>query len=216
MVAAPILAQRPPADAIALDLDVRMSRLEVVELPDQRSFLESIKVMPTLISRLWRATRRADTVHSAVAGWPIPMGWIITPIVLVLRKRYVIVVESAPWRHQEGLATNWKVRLRSSLHERIGRWIVRRADLIRLYATMDIAKACWARMRLRGMSSQLRGSMSGIFSARRNAMGIWAKKLADSERLRVLFAGRLMPDKGLQVLLDAMRQLSARGESHYT
>jgi glycosyltransferase involved in cell wall biosynthesis len=211
MVAAPILTQQPPADAIALDRDVRMSRLEVVELPDPRSFLESIKVMPTLVSRLWRAARRADTVHSAVAGWPIPMGWIVTPIVLMLRKRYVIVVESAPWRHQEGLALSWKVRLRSSLQELISRWIVRRADLS-VFTHDGYRQSMLGKNAAKGHVIPASWIDERDILSEENARGIWAKKLADTERLRVLFAGRLLPDKGLLVLLDAMRQLSARGE----
>jgi glycosyltransferase involved in cell wall biosynthesis len=211
MVAAPVLAQQPPADAIALDRDLRMSRLEVVELPEQRSFLGSLKVMPTLVSRLWRAARRAETVHSAVAGWPMPMGWIVTPIVLVLRKRYVIVVESAPWRRQEGLASNWKVWLRSSLHERISRWIVRRADLT-VFTHDGYRQSLLGKNAAKGHVIPASWIDERDILSDEDARGIWAKKLADSERLRVVFAGRLMPDKGLPVLLDAMRQLSARGE----
>jgi glycosyltransferase involved in cell wall biosynthesis len=211
MVAAPILAQQPPTDAIALDRDVRMSRLEVVELPEQRSFLGSLKVMPTLVSRLWRAARRAETVHSAVAGWPMPMGWIVTPIVLVLRKRYVIVVESAPWRRQEGLASNWKGRLRSSLHERISRWIVRRADLT-VFTHDGYRQSLLGKNAAKGHVIPASWIDERDILSEEDARGIWAMKLADTERLRVVFAGRLMPDKGLLVLLAAMRQLSAQGE----
>ncbi len=44
------------------------------------------------------------------------------------------------------------------------------------------------------------------------AEDIWQKKLAASDsRLRLLFVGRLVPAKGLLVLLQAMRQLSTEG-----
>jgi hypothetical protein len=57
------------------------------------------------------------------------MGWIVTPLVLLSRKPYVIVVESAFWRLQPGVAVGWKRRLSASLHESLGRWVVRNADL---------------------------------------------------------------------------------------
>ena len=45
---------------------------------------------------------KADIVHSCVAGWPIPMGWLVTPIALIQGNFYVLAVESAPWRLAPG------------------------------------------------------------------------------------------------------------------
>jgi glycosyltransferase involved in cell wall biosynthesis len=131
--------------------------------------------------------------------------------VLVLRKRYVIVVESAPWRRQEGLASNWTGRLRSALHERISRWIVRRADLT-VFTHDGYRQSLLGKNAAKGHVIPASWIDERDILSDEDAREIWAKKLADSERLRVVFAGRLMPDKGLPVLLDAMRQLSARGE----
>jgi hypothetical protein len=95
----------------------------------------------------------------------------------------------------------------------LARWIVRRTDLI--VFTHNVAKAFWARMRLRAIIPASWIDERDILSEE-NARSIWAKKLADTERLRVLFAGRLMPDKGLLVLLDAMMQTERSGRTHYT
>ena len=40
----------------------------------------------------------ADIVHTGVAGWPIPLGWVVTPIAKIQRKFYLIICESAFWR----------------------------------------------------------------------------------------------------------------------
>ena len=100
MIASPCREQDPPPDAKPLPSD--RSTFEVVELPAQKSLVHSLRGMPTIVARLCRAIRKAGIVHSAIAGWPIPMGWIVTPLAIIFRKPLVIVVESAPWRLQHG------------------------------------------------------------------------------------------------------------------
>jgi len=110
MIAAPLLHQEPPSDAVLLD--AKRSRIEIIELPAKANFLNAVRAMPTIMCRLWRATHRSGIGHSGIAGWPIPMGWIMTPLVLLCRKPYVVIVESAPWRLQKEAAAGWNRRLR--------------------------------------------------------------------------------------------------------
>lgn len=207
MIATPLLHQEPPSDAVLLDS--RPSRIEIVELPAQTSFLNAIRAMPTLVSRLWRATRRAGIVHSGIAGWPIPMGWIVTPLVLLCRKPYVVIVESAPWRLPKGAAAGWKRRLRASLQELMGRWVLSKAELT-IFTQDEYRQSLMGQEASRGRVIPASWIDEQNILKDVEAEQVWHKKLAAPDsRLKILFVGRLVPDKGVLVLLEALRQLSA-------
>jgi hypothetical protein len=79
--------------------------------------------------QLWRAIRKAELVHTGIAGWPIPYGWIATPIARLLRKKLIVIVESAPWRLAPGLPRGMKARAMEWLYEGMARWCVSCSDL---------------------------------------------------------------------------------------
>jgi glycosyltransferase involved in cell wall biosynthesis len=207
MIATPVLHQEPPSDAVLLDS--RRSRIEVVELPAQTSFLKAIRAMPTIVTRLWRATRRAAIVHSGIAGWPIPMGWIVTPLVLLCRKPYIVIVESAPWRVQNTAAAGWKRRLRASLQERIGRWVLSKTELA-IFTQDEYRQSLMGPQASRGHVIPASWIDEQDILTDVEAERVWQRKLAAPDsRLKILFVGRLVPDKGVRVLLEALRKLSA-------
>jgi glycosyltransferase involved in cell wall biosynthesis len=208
MIATPLLHQEPPSDAVLLD--PKRSRIEIVELPAQTSFLHAIRGMPTMVSQLWRAIRRAGIVHSGIAGWPIPMGWIVTPLVLLCRKPYVVIVESAPWRLQKGAAVGWKRRLRAFLQELMGRWVLSKTELA-IFTQDGFRQSLMGQQASRGHVIPASWIDEQDILTDVEAEQIWQRKLAAPDsRLKILFVGRLVPDKGVQVLLEALRQLNAR------
>ena len=207
MIATPLLHQEPPSDAVLLDS--KPSRIEIVELPAQTNFRNAIRAMPTMVSRLWRATRRAGIVHSGIAGWPIPMGWIVTPLVLLCRKPYVVIVESAPWRLQKGAAAGWKSRLRAFLQELTGRWVLSKTELA-IFTQDEYRQSLMGKEASRGHVIPASWIDEQDILTDVEAEQVWQRKLAAPDsRLKILFAGRLVPDKGIRVLLEALRQLSA-------
>jgi glycosyltransferase involved in cell wall biosynthesis len=206
MLASPCREQEPPPGA--KPLPIGKSTFEVVELPAQSSFVHSLRVMPTIVARLCKAIRKAGIVHSAIAGWPIPMGWIVTPLALIFRKPLVIVVESAPWRLQPGQGAGWKRRLRVAFQEFMSRWVLRNAALV--ICTQD--EYCRS---LLGPKCSNGFVIPASWIDEENilpeyvAENIWQNKLSVCDsRLRLLFVGRLVPAKGLLVLLEAMQRLS--------
>jgi glycosyltransferase involved in cell wall biosynthesis len=206
MIASPFREQDPPPDAKPLPAD--KSTFQVVELPVQNSFVHSLRVMPTILARLCRAIRNAGIVHSAIAGWPIPMGWVVTPLALIFRKPLVIVVESAPWRLQHGQRTGWKRRLRAAFQEIMGRWVLRNASLV-ICTQEEYRRSLLGPKRANGFVIPASWIDEEDILPEDLAEDIWQEKLSVSDsRLRLLFVGRLVPAKGLLVLLQAMRRLS--------
>ena len=209
MLASPCLQQEPPPDAKPVSVDG--SEFELVELPQQSSFLHALALMPVILYRLSQAVRRAEIVHSGIVGWPIPMGWVVAPIAVLLRKPLVIVVESAPWRLPQNLVAGWKRRTRALLQETLGRWVLRHADLV-ICTQGEYRRSLVGPQHSRAFVIPASWIEEKDILSDQQAVTSWEEKLSRSDaRLNILFAGRLTPEKGVAVLLETVRQL--RGES---
>jgi glycosyltransferase involved in cell wall biosynthesis len=205
-VACPCLQQEPPRNAICLD-SVK-DRLELVELPAQQSLLQSIRFLPRLIRTLWKASERAEIVHTSIAGWPIPMGWIVGPIALWQRKKLLIIVESAPWRIKSDGAASWRALLRARIQERIGCWLLSRTNLP-IFTQDGYRQSMLAGDADRGFVIPASWIDEADVVSVEEAANLWQAKLRSSNpRLRILYAGRLIGEKGLPVLLESMRLLA--------
>jgi glycosyltransferase involved in cell wall biosynthesis len=180
------------------------SRVCSVPLPRSGSTVEFARNLPGTIARLWRAIGAADIIHSGVVGWPVPLGWLANPMALVRHKRLVIVVESAPWRLTG--AAGWRRRVRAVLAERLARWAVNHASLS--FFTHESYR--------RTMLTHATGPSAVVpatwiderdILARERAEELWQQKM--EAPVRLLFAGRLTADKGIDVLRRAVSALQA-------
>jgi glycosyltransferase involved in cell wall biosynthesis len=210
VLACPVVEGSPAEPKVALQSDSRFSQMKIVGLPCSRSLVRAIWDLPLTTWKLWRAIGTADVIHTGVAGWPIPYGWIVTPIARLLRKRLIIIVESAPWRRNVGSSQGFKSRMISGTYERLARWCLSRTDLA--IFTQDE----YRRSMLNGRSRHghvIHASWideANIVSDER-AEVIWGEKVGDHSRgLALLFAGRLETNKGVEVLLDTVRVLAGK------
>ena len=146
-------------------------------------------------------------MHTGVAGWPIPYGWIATPIARILRKKLIIIVESAPWR----LAPDCR-RAKKACY---GKALRALGALVR----KSIESGCLYARRVPPLPTQ-RPEIGHVIHAswidedsivsEPNAEIIWRHKLDVRRQALPLFAGRLDAQKGVTVLLDAIRLLAAK------
>ncbi len=207
ILAAPRMIKRDERDLVALS-DADSRRLQFVPLPPMRSKLEALRTLPTAIRLLWGAVGKADTVHSGIAGWPIPLGWFVNPIALARKRKLVLVIESAFWRLTPSTPRSAARLLRYHLTEALGRWSTNRAHLV--IATH--------RGYLRSLATHPRGITAVTpaswvaeedLLAREAAARLWQRKQASPARFA--FFGRLIADKGVRVLLESIRQLAEGG-----
>lgn len=178
-------------------------------LPSQRSFLRALLQLPRTIAVLWRAIGNSDIVHSSVIGWPFPIGWIANPFAIMRRKRLVVVVESS-WLIEGTERADWKHRLvdMNRLRARMARWSCTRANLALFTQaayrdaldTQDAANA--------HVTPAVWVNEADILDDE-TARVAWAAK--EGRPVRFLFAGRLVALKGVEVLLESLRVLEARG-----
>jgi glycosyltransferase involved in cell wall biosynthesis len=205
ILAAPRMRKGDERDLVPLaDADTR--RLALVPLPPMRSKREALRALPTALKVLWRAIGEADTVHSGIAGWPLPLGWFVNPIALARKRKLVLVIESAFWRLTPSTPRTLAKLLRYRLTETLGRWSTNRAHLV--IATH--------RGYLRSLATRPRGITAvtpASWVAEEDLLGaeaaalLWQRKQAGPARFA--FFGRLIPDKGVRVLLQAVRELAA-------
>jgi glycosyltransferase involved in cell wall biosynthesis len=157
-----------------------------------------------------RAVRSAEVIHAGIAGWPIPYGWIVTPMAKLLGKKLVIIVESAPWRLNAGLPQGLKSRIAASAYERLARWCLSRADLA-IFTQDEYRQSLLVREPERGHVIHASWIDEDVIISDARAEAIWDEKTGrNSSGLTILFAGRLEPQKGVAVLLEAIKVVARK------
>jgi glycosyltransferase involved in cell wall biosynthesis len=204
-----LLSDAPP-DLVALD-EAQRARLTLVALPRSRTRSEAIwNLLPTMRA-IWKAVGQADVVHAGIAGWPYPAGWLAFPMAKARGKKSVMIVESAPWRLGGSGALgrpSVQKRLEAYIYERMARWCCSKADVS--FFTQPVYL-----QQLHGDSKEPAYVAPATWVNAENvvteseAIALWDAKA--QETARFLFAGRLVPEKGVNVLLAAIQKLAADG-----
>jgi len=213
-IACPHLVRDPPLHARSLESDSRYSKVNFVKLPGASSVGGALLSLPVTIWKLWQAILDTDVVHCGVAGWPIPLGWIAIPLSVLLRKKIVTIVESAPWRLQQGLSSSLKTQLRSAVHEHIARWCMNRTDLA-IFTQEEYRKSLLSDNH-RGRGHVIHASWidEAVILSNQEFDRVWQRKMAENVAgIRVLYAGRLDVEKGVLVLLEAINRISKKNIS---
>jgi glycosyltransferase involved in cell wall biosynthesis len=197
-----------PRDVVKVELPPDVA-LRLAPLPPMRSTAEALARLPALTMVLWRAIGDAEIVHSGIAGWPIPPGWVASPIALVRKRMLLMIVESAPWRVSAmAQETTARARIREVVTEALARFFVQRAD-VKVFTQPE-----YQRTLAPGASRGCHVTPASWINdedivSHADARASWAAKRGAPVRL--LFAARLIPAKGVDVLLEALRELDRDG-----
>ena len=210
-IACPRLNQDPPLHARSLEDDPRYSKVHFVNLPGTTSFFGALLSLPATVWKLWRAILDADIVHSGVGGWPIPLGWIAIPLSVLLRKKTVTIVESAAWRLQPGLSSDFKSKLRATVYEHVARWCMSRTDLP-IFTQEEYRESLLPdNHHDRGHVIHASWIDEDVILSNQQFERAWQQKMpANCRGIKVLYAGRLEVEKGVLVLLEAINLISQK------
>ncbi len=180
-----------------------------VRLPAQRSTLAAFFALPVTAARIWRAVGGADVVHCGVGGWPFPLGWIAAASARIRRRRLLVVVESATWRLTESARSPGVAdRVRAATYEAGARACCRSATLC-IYTQPFYRDAFPPGPRGCGVVAPATWIDEADVLDDAAAGRSWDAKSGGP--VRFLFAGRMTADKGVNVLIEALRSLDARG-----
>ena len=202
----PVFGGTLPPNAVLLDNDPKLESVRFVELAGAKSEAHAIVLLPGTVRALWQAVRQADIVHTGIAGWPIPLGWITIPLARLFRRPSVVIVESAPWRLQPGLPMGLESKMRAWVFETLGRWCVGHTDL-QIFTQEEYQRSLLGADR--GHIIHASWIDEDVILSDQEARGIWKQKVAS--KLKVAFVGQLKASKGVLVLLEAAKLLAEQG-----
>jgi glycosyltransferase involved in cell wall biosynthesis len=193
------------ADFVSLN-EPPFDRLKFVDLPWPTTKWQALNTMPRHILQYWRAVGRVRIVHCGFGGWPIVAGWVAIPFAKFRGKFILANVESSPWR-SSGTGLPWHRRLRGSLGERMTRIMLRMADL-RLFTSTAYMRELLPPGSPRAYVAPATWLNDEWILSDEQAIESWAAKKGP---VRMLFASRLIREKGVCVLLSAIRKAAESG-----
>ena len=197
--------RRTSADLVSLN-EAPFDRLKFIDLPWADSKWQALKTLPKHVLQYWRAIGSAQIVHVGFAGWPIVGGWLAVPLAKLRRKFVLANVESSPWR-VSAAGRPWHKRLLGHLGECLTRYCLRISD-IRIFTSKSYLQELLPPESPRAYVTPATWLNEDWILSREEADAAWAAKAGP---VRLLFAARLIPEKGLAVLRSAIEAASAAG-----
>lgn len=197
----------PDADASIIDDHLLLGTIRIFEIPQPKSTLSAIKNIPKVTALIWRELKRAKIVHSSIVSWPIPEAWLITPMLFLRKRLHLIIVESAFWRVSEHEMSALK-KIRAVVHEFLSRKCLERAELS-IFTHTGYLDSLLKKNKSRGhIISASWINESDILSGSALQQQIELKKLRENQPIRLIFAGRLNTDKGVDFLINTIADLN--------
>jgi glycosyltransferase involved in cell wall biosynthesis len=203
-VLCPVHKEKPPLDMVQVDLDHAFGRLQILGVPPSDSTWKAILRSFVDFRSVYRAVAEAQIVHGGAIGWPIPLGYYAFLAAKILRRFHVNVMESSPWRLLPNRKYSFADRVRGFLMEFAAQGIARKSQLSLFtseayrksmvaegFARAHVFKAAWV-------------TRDRVISRNELDRRLRAK---DNGTLVVGFAGRLVHEKGIETLLEALRRM---------
>ena len=170
----------------------------------------SYLALPRMIGLLLREVPKTQIVHTCVAGLPFPVGWIAIPIARLFGKKIVVTLESSFWRLNNPASSTIRERFVAGFWERMTRWCMRQVHYA-AYQHEEYRRSFPAPKAGGGVlyqASWVETSQilpSDVVSAR------WDRRIAENAPPRFLFASRMVPEKGTDVVAATIRLLGQCG-----
>jgi len=188
--------------------------LRFVEIPYPRRSLWAMMRAPLTAWQLARLIGRYDFVHSIYASWwPFATPYLANLIAHCRGKCLMVNVEASPWRLSQGERPSRFRRFKAHAAEALNRWTISLAD-IAFFTHEGYKRDLMTGHSERGHVIHASWIDEAVVLSDEKARARWQARRRDGGvELRLLFAGRLQEDKGIHVMLDAVRRLRSDGRT---
>jgi glycosyltransferase involved in cell wall biosynthesis len=209
-VACPFEYAEAPKDSVPAD----EHGFRFVKIAYRQRSLLALFDAPLAAWQLWRLIGRSDFVHSLYGQWwPLDTPYLTNLIAWLRGKCLMVNVEASPWRVMRGERVSLLRRWQAQVVEALNRWTISLAD-IAFFTHEGYLRDLMPRHAERGHVVHASWIDEAIVLGDDAARARWRSCQRDGAPvLRLLFAGRLQEDKGIHVMLDALRRLRSDGRT---
>ncbi len=203
--------ETPPSDAVVIENNPALKNVRFLLLPKPKNTLHALLLLPKTIKILFKEIDHTVIVHSAVAGWPIPEAWIICPILVFKKRFHFINVESAFWRVPKGQVVSFKRKIKSTIWECLNRLCIQNADLS-AFTQEDYKRTLLTHHQNKGfvIPATWIDAENILDKVDLNKLK-QHKKNQIANPIKLVFAGRLVVEKGILLLINAASELVDAG-----
>ncbi len=155
-----------------------------------------------------RACKQARIVHSDGAGWAFPLSFYLLPLKPLFRFQWVIVIESSFWMLGQGDART----LRKIIEHHVHTFVLKRC--LRLANARIFTQSFYKEYFLGGDNRHTLINPASWLDKKFMAAPEAVKRRFEGRRshaLNLLYPSRLVMDKGVLVVLEAIEQLEVEG-----
>lgn len=198
----------PPEGFVSASTYPELADLKVVPMRTDHGWLNVAKnLLPNFLA-VASAVEDSEVLHSGAAGWPFPPSYYLLALRPFKRRKWVFLVESTFWHLTEHEKPTLRRRIVSRLTRGLVRQCVTAAD-VRIFTTVGFQDFLLPEGK-QGYINNVTWIDREHCASPDDARERWRASLSERARVRFLFAGRLVPEKGVLVLMDAIRALNQR------
>ena len=199
--------EHPQADSVEIESNLALKNVRIVMIPKPKNTLHAVLMLPKTISTIWKELNKTYIVHSAVAGWPIPEAWIIAPMLIFKKRFHFINVESAFWRIPEGDKASVKQKIRAAICEYFNKRCVQGANLS-TFTHEGYKKSLLGKMLHKGFVIPATWiDADNVLKPEIFDCLLQCKFKRINQPIKLVFAGRLVAEKGILLLIEAVSDL---------
>ena len=186
-----------PEDAI----EVRsLTSNQVVSLRQDGGLKSTLSNFFPNFRAVFAAVRLSRVVHSGGAGWAFPLSFYILPLSLIFRFQWVMVIESSFWMQPVARRPSIRAWLTHHVHSVLLRACLHRADA-RIFTQEAYRRYFDIEMERSLIAPAVWVDEDNIISNREQLLRL--AELPDDD-IRILFPARLVKDKGIDIVLEAI------------
>ena len=192
-------AERPNTTTMVTGL----SSAQIIPLSRDQGWLSVLRNLRPNFAQVRRAVKATRIVHSGGAGWAFPLSYYI----LLLRRRldfqWVMVIESSFWMKPTQGRVSLRQHLAHAFHHRMIRACMRAADA-------HIVTQSWYRDLFLGPDAQVHIAPAVWIDEQDILDAPPEAPRRGAGPARVIFPARMVPEKGIETVLQAIELLSTQ------